>query len=102
MELISFIALGILGALTRLVMQTYREKRIYQSKREALTELFLGAIAGYASFLLVKVHGWTNHLTALTLGFCAPDFLEAFFIGFKGKLAPRVGRRKRRGKIIEV
>jgi len=78
-ELVIFIFLGFLGAVTRILIQIWRDKKITQTALEVFCELVLGAIAGYLTWYLVTYYGWTNHLTAWAVGFAAPDAIENIY-----------------------
>jgi len=78
-ELAMFLFLGFLGAVSRILIQIWRDKEITQTGPEVLCEILLGVIAGYLTYMLVVYYGWTNHLTAFCAGFAAPDIIENIY-----------------------
>jgi len=83
MLMLQYIVLGALGALCRILVQIYRDKKITQTREEVAAELTLGAITGYVVYCLIIFYDWTNHLTALACGFTAPDFIENLLKGWR-------------------
>jgi len=88
--LISFIVLGALGGLLRVLLHT-------ESLSEALTYanskwVLVGAITGLAYFYLYTDYSFPNHLMALIAGYSGADFIEAgsrrFSKAFKELLKP--------------
>ena len=74
-QLISFIVLGALGGLLRILLHT-------ESLSEALSYnnakwVLIGAISGLAYYFLYTDYNFPNHFMALVVGYSGADFIEA-------------------------
>jgi len=74
--LLEYVVLGVIGAATRILVHIHNYGVAKVRKDRALAHLGLGGIFGYVSYLLVTIYGWTNHLTALSMGYMAPSVAE--------------------------
>jgi len=74
--LVEFVVLGVVGAVARIMVHIYNYGVVRIAKDRVGAHLVLGAIFGYVAYLLVNIYGWTNHLTALSLGYMAPSVAE--------------------------
>ncbi len=79
-EIIVAAALGLLGAVTRIFAQYSRDGELPSDGLGLYTEAFLGAMAGFMSWLVVQPVGLRAvAIGALTAGFAGVDFIENVF-----------------------
>ena len=79
------IAIGILGAGTRIAFQRWSNKEWpHQSFEGYAVALFLGGIGGWLSWELPRYIDWNyDRLGAFVLGYFLPDIIENLLEGFK-------------------
>jgi len=85
--LLTFLAVGLFGALTDIALHIYRDGRPTGTRAQYLAWLLLGAAGGFVACHLHAVHGVPNHLMGWALGFIFPDVAETY----ARKHAPPVG-----------
>lgn len=76
-EILVAVCLGLLGAVTRIFTQYHRDGELPSDGLGLYTESFLGAMAGFISWLFVQPIGLRGiAIGALTAGFAGVDFVE--------------------------
>jgi len=83
---LSFLAAGLVGAVTNIALHGYRDGRLTGTKVQYACWLFLGLVAGFVAHQLYTHYGVPNHLMAWALGFVFPDVVETV----ARKYAPKV------------
>jgi hypothetical protein len=74
-EALLSVALGVLGALTYIIV--WAERREDLSLEEVIRTLALGAIAGLIYFILHTDYGFPDRLMTIVSGYFARDFIPA-------------------------
>ena len=77
-EAVWFVLCGLVGALSRVLVQIWRDKKVTQTGPEAVAELGLGLIFGWVAYQMGLSTGAGGYLMAWALGFVAPDVAENF------------------------
>jgi hypothetical protein len=90
-EALISVALGVLGALTYIIV--WAERREDLRLEEVIRTLALGAIAGLIYFILREDYGFPDRLMTIVSGYFARDFIPAVLIKARMILEVLLGQK---------